>query len=207
MKKIFYVAVLILLFGLLSACSSTETKLKPLAANQVILAFGDSLTFGTGATPETSYPNQLERMLNIKVINAGIPGEETRDSLNRINTVLDQYLPRLVIVCLGGNDLLRQRPTQQIKENLIKIIKAIQMHGAEVILLGVPVPSYDLRVPDFYEEIGNEMNIITDTTTMRDLLLKPEYKSDAIHLNAAGYHALAEQIAALLKKHGAISES
>ncbi len=86
-----------------------------------MLAFGDSLTYGTGASLETSYPASLEKIIGYKVINDGIPGEETRDSVNRISQELDKYKPQLVIIFLGGNDLLRQRPHEEIKENLHKI--------------------------------------------------------------------------------------
>lgn len=196
----FYLNKLFILiaFCLLMSCGS-EPALTPLQPNDAILAFGDSITYGTGATPETSYPSDLQKIVGNKVINAGIPGEETRDSLLRITNTLNQTNPKLVIVCLGGNDLLRNRPIADIKDNLRKIIQIIQSHGAQVVLIGVPQISYDLSVPDYYEELGEEFSIPVDVKTYRELIKDPQYKADYIHLNAAGYQVMAERIAALLK--------
>lgn len=190
--------------SLLISCGPLPT-LTHLQSNDIILAFGDSITYGTGASPETSYPVDLQKLIGYKVINAGVPGEETRESLLRITATLDQYNPKLVLLCLGGNDLLRQRSMAVIKENLKRMIQIIQSHGAQVVLIGVPRISYDLSVPEFYEELGSEFNIPVDVETYRELIKNPQYKADYIHLNAAGYNVFSEDMAALLKKYGAIS--
>jgi acyl-CoA thioesterase I len=187
----------------LTACHG-QPEMTPLSAGAVILAFGDSLTFGTGATPETSYPSDLQKITGMKVINSGIPGEESQQSLGRIGTELANYHPQLVIVCLGGNDLIRGRSPAKIKENLRQIILQIQKTGAQVILIGVPAPSLGFRAPGFYAELGQEMDIPVDTEMVPELLQTPAYKSDYIHFNVQGYRVFAEDIDAFLKKLGAL---
>lgn len=191
---------------MLIACGSATPQLKPLSPGDVIVAFGDSLTYGTGASVETAYPAMLEKMTGIKVVNEGVPGEETADGLKRIGSVLDKDHPRLVILCLGGNDQLRKRPLEQIKTNLKNIIQLIHNSGADVILIASPIISWNLSVPDLYAELGDEMNIPVDTTTLATLLRQPEMKSDYIHFNAAGYKAMAESIDSMLKKVGALQQ-
>lgn len=205
--KAFYRAevVIIVLLCLISCHSVTQPKLKPLSSNDIIMAFGDSLTFGTGARAENSYPQILETITGLKVINAGIEGEETADGLKRIGDELDKNNPQLVIVCLGGNDMLRHRPAEKIKANLKQIIQVIQQKGAQVLLIAVPRPGLHLSVPDFYQELGTELHVPVDNTSLVELLGDPKYKSDYIHLNDQGYALWARDIARLLRELNALN--
>ena len=79
-------------------------------SGRVILCFGASLTYGTGATKGMSYPEQLSRMIGRPVINAGIPGNTTQDALARLDRDVLAHRPDIVLVTLGGNDLLKGIP-------------------------------------------------------------------------------------------------
>ncbi|MDR3491049.1 MAG: GDSL-type esterase/lipase family protein [Gammaproteobacteria bacterium] len=193
---------LITLF-LFSACSKETPQLTPLSSTAVILAFGDSLTFGTGATPVTNYPAALEKLISHPVINAGNPGEETSQSMPRLISELEKNHPQLVILFLGGNDLIRKRPDQTIKNNLSEMIKKIKSTGARVVLVAAPRFSLSFAIPDFYQELSDEFNIPLDTS-LPSLEEQSKYKSDMIHLNQAGYAELAKNIAQLLEKSNAI---
>jgi len=98
-----------LLYLLLFSCGQEQPQLDKLSKDAVILAFGDSLTYGTGAKPAESFPVILEKLSNRKVINAGIPGELSSSGLDRFPEVLDKQQPELVILCHGGNDILRKK--------------------------------------------------------------------------------------------------
>jgi acyl-CoA thioesterase I len=201
-QKIFSIFILGLFF--LTACSQEQPEFDILPNDAIVLAFGDSLTFGTGATPETSYPANLQTLINHQVINAGVPGEETSGGLARIQKTLDSTHPKLVILCLGGNDILHKKSLVQAKENLKQIIQIIQKHGAQVLLIGVPTFSLNLAVPEMYLELSEDLNVPVDNDILPDLLSEPQYKSDYIHLNAAGYKIFAQDIADFLKAHGAV---
>jgi len=206
LKNHYHKIVFSLIFAivmLVTGCTK-QASLQPLVPGDTILAFGDSLTYGTGASPVTSYPQDLANMTGFKVINAGVPGEQTSASLNRIKDLLDENNPSLVIVCLGGNDLLHKQPLAQIKANLKTIIQIIQQRGAQVALIAVPEPVWTLQVPHLYQELGEELNVPVETKTIRTLMREPEYKSDYVHFNAAGYQILAENIKTFLHKHGAL---
>lgn len=195
---------IIFIFFFLSACGASKPTMQPLSRSDVIVAFGDSLTFGAGAKANQSYPVQLARITGRQVVNAGVSGEETSGGLQRIRGVLNEYRPQLVILCLGGNDMLRKRNTAQIKNNLASMISIIQASGAQVFLLAAPRPSLSLSVPDFYAELGAEFNIPVDTSTLPDLLGQGDKKADTIHLNAVGYQEMAQLIAQQLREAGAL---
>ncbi len=193
----------IMISAALIACSS-GAKSPRLASDAVILAFGDSLTFGTGATLTESYPAILEHMVGRRVVNSGVPGEVTGEGLSRLPGVLEREKPALLILCHGGNDLLRRLGQQQTTNNLRTMIRLAREQGVAVVIIAVPSPGLSLSPPSFYREIAAEMKIPIEEKALTMVLSDGSLKSDYIHPNAAGYRRLAESIAALLKKSGAV---
>jgi len=189
---------------LLTGCSGGTPKVAKLAATDVVLAFGDSLTYGTGAKPEESYPAVLSQLVGRNVVRAGIPGEQTAGGLQRLPGVLDEYRPRLVIVCLGGNDMLRKGAPQNIEANLRAMLQEIRTRGLDAVLVGVPAPGLITSAPEFYEKLAKEFGIPYEGKVVTSVLYKPELKSDPIHPNADGYRRMAEAIAKLLRDAGAV---
>ena len=187
-----------------AACSGSGADLPKLAPGDVILAFGDSLTFGTGASREESYPAALSRRIGFEVVNAGVPGEVSAKGLKRLPKALDQVGPKLVILCLGGNDMLRRQDRAQTGENLKQMVRLIRARGAAVVMLGVPEPGLFLSTADVYERVASELDVPLEDDIIPDLLGDNQYKSDHIHPNAAGYARLAEAVEALLKNRGAL---
>jgi acyl-CoA thioesterase-1 len=189
---------------LLAGCGGGVPKLPKLAAADVIVAFGDSLTFGTGATESESYPSVLGQLLGRSVVRAGVPGEVTAGGLARVQSVIDEHKPKLMIVCLGGNDMLRKVDEGETRANLREIIKVVRAQGIAVVLIGVPRPALLTSAPPFFEEIAKEFGIPYEGKIVTDVLYKPDQKADTIHPNAKGYRRMAEAVAALLKKAGAV---
>ncbi len=197
-------ALLVFLACALCACGGSAPRLSPLASDAVVLAFGDSLTFGTGAQPETSYPAVLERLIGRKVYAAGIPGEVSAAGLARLPSALDYYQPRLLLLCHGGNDFLRKLGDAQAAENLRAMIRLARERGIEVLLIGVPKPGLFPSPPDFYADIAHEFRLPYEESALKTILRDNELKSDLAHPNAKGYAKLAAALAALLKKSGAV---
>ncbi len=190
---------------LLAACDSGPPKLAKLPAGGVVLAFGDSLTHGTGARAEESYPAVLQGLIGRRVVRAGVPGEVTAEGLARLPRVLQTTAPDLLILIHGGNDLLRRTPRQRIAANLRAMVQLAQNREVAVVLIGVPDLGLILgRSAGFYAELAEELDIPYDGAALPAILKQPSLKSDAIHPNAQGYRKLAEAVAELLRKSGAI---
>jgi acyl-CoA thioesterase I len=203
MKRPWYFFVALLLLLQLAACSKTP-QLPPLAADGVILAFGDSLTYGTGAGEGESYPAVLEKLSGRRVVNAGVPGEISEAGLQRLPEVLDRERPALLLLCHGGNDLLRKIDQSATANNLREMIRIARSKGVPVVLLAVPAPDLSLAPPAYYGEIAKEAGTPIESKALPRILGKGGLKSDHIHPNAAGYRALAESVYDLLKKSGAL---
>lgn len=193
----------LLAFVLLTACERAPT-LPKLSPHDVIVAFGDSLTHGTGASETTAYPAVLASLTGRTVINAGVPGDTTTSGLQRLPEVLDKYKPRLVLLCLGGNDMLRRLPAANTENNLRLLVQTIRASGANVVLIGVPEPRLFGGAPDFYTRIADEMKLPLEREIFNDVLKDNRLKADPIHANAAGYRQVAERLAAFLKEAGAL---
>ena len=199
-----HIAALTLLAIALAGCGAATPKLPKLGADAEVLAFGDSLTFGTGAQPENSYPAVLETLIGRKVWSAGVPGEMSAAGLARLPSALDYYQPKLLILCHGGNDLLRRFDEAHTAENLRGMIRLARQRGVGVVLIGVPKPGLLPSPPDFYAKIANEFGLPYEDTALKTILRDNEFKSDLAHPNAKGYSKLAEAIAALLRKSGVL---
>ena len=179
-------------------------QLPRLNGSDTILAFGDSLTHGTGASSDTAYPAVLQQLSGYTVINAGIPGETTAEGLERLPAMLEEHHPKLVLLCLGGNDMLRQQDMTSTESNLRKIIQSIRASGANVVLIGVPEPKLFSGAPALYEKLADEFDLPYEGEIFNDVLKNPRLKSDPIHANAEGYRVVAERLAELLKEAGAL---
>ncbi len=175
-----------------------------LAEDPVILAFGDSLTFGTGAATELSYPAQLERLVSRRVVNAGVPGEDTERGLARLPLVLEEIRPSLVILCHGANDLNQGFGELQVSENIREMIRIVHQFRAHVVLVGIPYPTLFTSKPPFYAKVSAEFNIPFDRDTVADVLADPSLKSDLLHPNARGYGRIAKAIAEMLRSNSFI---
>ena len=191
-KWTFLLLIIALVF--LQACSDEKQKFE-LTDSGVILAFGDSLTFGTGANPEQSYPAQLAKLTGRTVINAGVPGEISEKALERLPELLNKHHPQLVILCHGGNDLLRKLNVAELELNLGKMVDLIQQSGADVLLVSVPKPGLLMQASPVYQRVAEAKGVAIEDSIIAKVEAEIEWKSDPIHPNAIGYKKIAEQLA------------
>lgn len=124
--------------ALLGACGRNKTKAQPVPAGATVLALGDSLTSGVGATAETAYPAVLARLTGWNVVNGGVSGDTSAQALAREPALLAEHQPKLVIVSIGGNDFLRKLPESDTRTHVHAIGRQALDAGAQVLLVAVP---------------------------------------------------------------------
>jgi len=197
-------AALLLAAVLLAACGTQAPALPKLGAEAAVLAFGDSITFGTGAGENQGYPALLQGLIGRTVHSAGVPGEVSAAGLARLPSAIDYYKPQLLILCSGGNDFLRKLGKQQAADNIRAMVRVAQDKGVAVMLIAVPEPGLLPSPPDFYKDIAKEFGIPYESAALASILRDNELKSDLVHPNAKGYARLAEAVAGVLKKSGAL---
>lgn len=164
------------------------------AAGETIVALGDSLTYGTGAERDQAWPAVIQQRHGVPIINRGVPGDTTADALQRLDRDVLALSPRLVIVLLGGNDMLQKAPREQMFANLSRIIAEIHDSGAMVLLVGLNGFPFDSGVGSEYAKVARETGCPYVPNILRGIFTNPKLKSDQIHPNAAGYDIMAEKI-------------
>lgn len=192
------------LFAGLVACGGSTPRMDKLAEDAVVLAFGDSLTYGTGAAKEDSYPAQLERGIKRKVVNAGVPGETSAAGLERLGDVLEEVKPALLILCHGGNDFLRKMDEARAASNVRAMIAMAREKDIAVVLLATPKPTLPPSVPAFYRAIAEETGIGFEEAVVKKVLTDRDLKADLVHPNAEGYRLIAGALEKMLRRSGAL---
>ncbi len=203
-----FIAACLISVALLSSACSRAPKHSPLPTGSIVLAIGDSVTFGTGAAPGEDYPTQLASLTGWAIQNHGIPGDTSAGVKARIEESLAETKPALVILEIGGNDFLRRQPESETKENIRAIVKLIKQSGIPVVLVATPkfspLGAAVGMLPDspIYAELAENEKVPLVPSIFAKVLADSNLKSDPIHPNAAGYRNLAAGIAAELVNFG-----
>lgn len=196
------------LLALLLATACGQQKEAPLPRGTTVLALGDSLTAPHGVTPSEAWPTLLAERSGWVVINGGVSGNTTADALERLPGLLEEHAPTLVLLTLGGNDMLRRVPQGQTVANLATMLTMVKARGARAVLLATPRPSLagaafnNLSAAEFYRQVAKEHQIPLIEDALPDVLSRTELKGDQLHPNAAGHALLATKIFEALKKIG-----
>lgn len=189
----------------LSACDDSP-KFAPLPKGAKVMALGDSLTFGYGVESFQSYPTLLANKTGWHIINAGVNGDTTKKVLKRLDDVIAQK-PALVLLGVGGNDVLRRIAPETTKANLLEIVQKLQNHQINVILIAQPHLSASAlfgKASDnpIYKEVADETGVPLFAKTWSKILSDDSLKSDQIHANGAGYAYFADELYGFLKQIG-----
>lgn len=193
------------LMAAVTGCSDAPTY-TPVAAGSTVVALGDSLTYGYGTSPETAYPTVLASLSGWTVVNAGVNGDTSADVLARLDDITAQQ-PDLVLLGVGGNDVLQRINPETTRSNLVAIIRALKAADSQVILIAEPhfsVSALFGRVSDnpVYEDVAESEEVLLYEGGWSEILSDDSLKSDKIHANAAGYRQFAEDLYTYLQEAG-----
>jgi acyl-CoA thioesterase I len=176
----------------------------PTDGRPIILAFGDSLTAGSGLDPGSGYPEMLQAELDRRgykyhVVNAGIGGDTTAGGLARLESALDIH-PEIVILELGGNDGLRGLPVESMQSNLDELIVAFKKAGAKVLLGGMTLPrnfgpDYISAFEKVFPALAEKHKVTLIPFFLEGAAGRPELNlGDGIHPNEAGYRIVTANV-------------
>ena len=195
-----------------SATAATNAP-RPAGPERVVLAFGDSLYAGYGLERGQSLPDAIQARLradgiNARVVNAGVSGDTTAAGRQRLAFVLDNLdaKPALVMLGLGGNDVLRQLPVAETRANMAAMVAELRRRGLPVLLTGMRAPpnlgadyvrAFDSIWPDLAKKDDDVLYpFILDGVIGNPALMQP----DRVHPNARGVDRIADRVAPLVAR-------
>jgi lysophospholipase L1-like esterase len=201
--RFFFIFLLIILIGtgvfyFMNKKSNTD-KIS-ITSTSTIVAFGDSLVYGSGATHGNDFVSQLGKMINHDIINKGMPGDTTAEGLARLDDII-QAKPDIVFVLFGGNDALRNIPKEETFSNLDTMVTTLQQAGAEVVLIGIQGGLFSISDPyaASFENLAEKRGVLLVPNVMEGIFGNKELMSDLIHPNDAGYRMIAQKVHSYLK--------
>jgi acyl-CoA thioesterase I len=206
MRRLVMFGLVAIAASLIAGCGG-KPHAAPLPTGTTVLALGDSLTYGTGATPDTSYPAFLAATTGWAVVNAGVPGDTAQQGCERMPSLVAQHRPALVLMFLGGNDILRRRPASALTDGLAACVRSAKAEGIPIVLLAAPtfgITGFD-DAP-LFATFAEDQKIPWLSPGLGKLLGDDALRADAIHLNADGYRALAANVASELRRLGYLAK-
>ena len=178
------------------------------AAPKRVLVFGDSLSAAYNLATERGWVHLLDQSLRgqgWQVANASISGETTAGGAARIEAVLAEQSPDVLVLELGANDGLRGLPLELAKQNLARIIAAAKARQARVLLVGMELPpnygpDYTAQFRRMYVDLAREHDI-----ALLPFLLAPisadraNFLDDNLHPTAEAQPALRDHVLGALR--------
>lgn len=194
--------------AVLSACGKRKASANALKPGAHVLALGDSLTYGYGASPDASWPVKLAELTGWQVENAGVNGDTSEGALQRLPGLLGGQSYDAILIGIGGNDMLRGVSSAATRENLAELIAQARAHTPHVAVLATPAPDAmraavgSLSDAPFYEEVAKSGQALLVPNVYSSVLSDASLRSDRIHANARGYEKVATLLAEQLKAAG-----
>lgn len=194
--------------AVLAACGKRKSSAAALKSDARVLAIGDSLTFGYGASPDASWPVKLGEITGWQIENAGVNGDTSAGALQRMPSLLAAGSYDAILIGIGGNDMLRGVSASATRDNIAALVKEAREHTPHVALLATPAPDAmrafvgSLSDAPFYEEVAKSGQALLVANVYSSVLSDASLRSDRIHANAEGYAKIAQLLADQLKAAG-----
>ncbi len=201
--------VCVVVASLVASCGAPREAALPPGSS--VLVVGDSITAGYGVAPAAAWPAQLALRSGWQVAGAGVSGDRTAGGRERLPGLLDEHAPALVIIELGGNDLLRRVPEPEIVANLEAMIASIRARGARVVLMAAPQPTAmgaltGLAPARLFRDVAKRHDVPLIEDAMASVLSDESLRLDGVHPNAAGHGMLALRAADELARSGVLAK-
>jgi acyl-CoA thioesterase-1 len=211
-------SILIIITSLfLASCGQLSESAVTTQTEKTIIAIWDSLTAWYGLPISDSYPSQLEEELQkqwykYRLVNAGISGDTTAWVLSRLDWILEDTTPSLIILCIGANDAFQWKDTSEIEKNLRQIIEKIQIKSIPILFAGMRAPlnlggEYWKTYEELFPKLAKEYNLAYMKFFLEAVALKAQLnQADRIHPTKEWYAIIVGNLIEIMKSENLITQ-
>ena len=202
-KIVFWIALLAIVFWLYDAVGNRRYASRiyiPAQEHYDVIAFGDSLTEGLGSEDLKGYVGYLEEHTGVPIFNQGIRRNTTTDLLARIDRDVLEHHPRVVIMTIGGNDLIHVTPYETILHNLESLFKKLTDAGITVIFAEVTDNTLFKKYNQQVKSLADRYGVVYIPRTMEHVFWNLRSKFDPLHPDDRGYVTMGERMLPVVQK-------
>ncbi len=164
------------------------------ASSRSLTVIGDSVTAGMGAGDKSvRWPTLLAKDHNLNIQDISHPGETVASALKWAKS--QQILSPVVILEIGGNDLLGDTTSAQFSRDLDALLGYVSAPGRQVIMFELPLPPLRNEYGRIQRSLARKHDVaLVPKRVFLSILAANDSTVDTIHLTQAGHHRMATTV-------------
>ncbi|HET6430137.1 MAG TPA: GDSL-type esterase/lipase family protein [Phycisphaerae bacterium] len=166
------------------------------ARPETVYVVGDSISAGIDELPP--WPAVLGRETGLRVINLAQGGAKARSAMDQADGI--EAGPAVVVIEIGGNDMLGGTPAGQFEADLDRLIRALRGPERTLVMLELPIPPLHNRFGSAQRRVADRYGVsLVPKRLLAAVLTSPDGTTDGLHLSETGHARMAGIVAGLLR--------
>jgi acyl-CoA thioesterase-1 len=169
----------------------------PVRHGQTVVVVGDSISAGVG-TGERTWPGVLASLKHLAVTNLAQGGATVKSALGQVKAIQQQNA--LVLVEIGGNDILGTTDSATFREQLDALLGHLHRAGHRLVLFELPLPPLRNRFGKAQRDLARKYDaVLIPKRCFAEVLGLPDGTTDGLHLSQKGHDAMAQRVGEMLE--------
>jgi lysophospholipase L1-like esterase len=166
------------------------------AQDQAVYVIGDSISAGLGRKEKT-WPTVLAGSTHLNVTNLAQPGETLTGALQQVRDIKAPHA--LVILEIGGNDLLGGAKAADFRAQLETLLAALRAQDQTVVMFELPLLPFHNGIGEAQRSLAEKYHVTLIPKRYLAAVIGGEGNTgDGLHLSPQGHSALAEAVKGML---------
>jgi acyl-CoA thioesterase-1 len=163
-----------------------------------LVVIGDSIS--SGIDPRVpAWPIVMQQLTGIPVKNLSRPGAQTIEGPDMAERVMQD--DRVVLIELGGNDLLGEVPSVTFNKNLNATLSKLVMPGRTIVMFELPLLPHKIKYGEIQRRLASKYGVwLIPKRYFVEVIGGSDATSDGLHLSAVGTRRMATLVQKVLSR-------